>query len=99
MGQLLNISINLSKVNKDKIVTGKNGDKYYDITVAINDAPDQYGKDVQVWEKQSQDERQAKVNRNFLGGGWTVKPKSDGIQAVEAEEVKPGSTSDDELPF
>jgi len=98
MAKLLNISIDLSKVNKDKIVAGKNGGKYYDLTVAINDAPDQYGKDVQVWEKQSQDERQAKANRNFLGGGWTVKPKSDGIQTVEAEEVKPGA-SDDELPF
>lgn len=99
MGQLLNISIDLSKVNKEKIVAGKNGGKYYDLTVAINDAPDQYGKDVQVWEKQSQDERQAKVNRNFLGSGWTVKPKSDSIQTVEAEEVKAGSTSDDDLPF
>jgi hypothetical protein len=74
MSALATISIDLSKIDKTKIVHGKNGGQYYNITININDSTDQYGKNVQVSEPQSKEEREQKKPKNFLGGGkvfWT----------------------------
>lgn len=37
MGQLISASINLSKIDKTKIVKGKDGSQYYDVTISVND--------------------------------------------------------------
>jgi hypothetical protein len=88
MGQLLGISIDVTKIDKSKLKDGK----YLNITASVNDEPNQYGQDVSVWHEQTKEEREAKVNRIFLGNGkklWTSVPEP---QRVEAKQ-------DDDLPF
>lgn len=69
MGQLLNISVDLSKVDKSKIIKGKNGGQYYNLSLWVDDKKDQYGNDVSVFDSQTKEQRDAKEKRNFLGNG------------------------------
>ena len=43
MGRLLTGSINLSKIDKEKIFTSKKGEKFISINVWLNEDVDQYG--------------------------------------------------------
>lgn len=100
MGQLLNISVDLSKVDKSKIIKGKNGAKYYNLSLWVADEKDQYGNDVSVFDSQSKEQRDAKEKRNFLGNGRVMF----GGQQQQPAQQPAGSSwaSDDEsgsLPF
>ena len=106
MGTIASISIDLSKLDKSKIVNGKNGQKYYNLNIGINDNSDNYGNNIQVTEPQSQEQRAAKEPKTFYGNGkvfWT-----DGkIEVAKKNEVtNPVVTSNnsinddsDGLPF
>jgi len=74
MATLATISIDLSKLDKSKIVEGKNGQKYYNLNLSINDDTDNYGNNIQVTEPQTKEQREAKEQRTFYGNGkvfWT----------------------------
>ena len=104
MGTIASISIDLSKLDKSKIVNGKNGQKYYNLNIGINDLSDNYGNNIQVTEPQSQEQRAAKGPRTFYGNGkvfWT-----DGkIEVAKKNEVTnpaPANSNvadNDDLPF
>ena len=104
MGTIASISIDLSKLDKSKIVNGKNGQKYYNLNIGINDNSDNYGNNIQVTEPQSQEQRAAKEPKTFYGNGkvfWT-----DGkIEVAKKNEVtNPAYTKSDiadnnDLPF
>ncbi|NQX93097.1 MAG: hypothetical protein HRT74_13410, partial [Flavobacteriales bacterium] len=53
MSKLLSLSIDVSKITKDKLYKGKKG-TYLKLTAAIADEKDDYGNDVSVWEEQTQ---------------------------------------------
>lgn len=67
----MSLSINLSKINKEKLYDGKNG-KYLNLTIGLNDEEDQYGNHLSAWESQSKEERDSKGVRNFLGNGKVI---------------------------
>jgi hypothetical protein len=71
MSKLIAISIDVTKLDKSKFVVGKKG-TYANLTVSLNDEADQYGNNCSVWQSQSQEEREAKQDRNFLGNGKVV---------------------------
>ena len=93
MAQILNISINVEKINKAKLIKGKKG-TYLSLNIAINDEKDQFENDCSAWENQSKEERDSKAPKNFLGNGkiiWST-------QANNAE-VQSGFEVADDLPF
>lgn len=71
MGKIMSLSINLSKINKEKLYEGKNG-KYLNLTIGLNDKTDQYGNQLSAWESQSKEERESKETKNYLGNGKVV---------------------------
>jgi hypothetical protein len=74
MASLLSVSIDLTKLDKSKIIKGKNGSEYYNLNVSINDTTDDYGNNIQVTEPQTKEQRDAKEKRIFYGNGkvfWT----------------------------
>lgn len=71
MAQLINVSINITKVDMNRIVKGKNGE-YLNLTLSVNDQKDRFDNDVSVWQSQTKEERENKANRNFLGDGRKV---------------------------
>lgn len=83
MAKIVSASIDLSKIDKSKIVNGKEGRMYLDITIIVNDEQDKYGQDTQIIQGQSKEEREAKAQKNYLGNGKTIwsgqsKPKPEG---------------------
>lgn len=110
MAVLATIKIDLSKIDKSKIFTGKNGAKYYDLQISINDQDDNYGQNIQVTNPQTQEQRQAKEPRTFLGNGkvfWTDgKVNKAGANAAQNNQPSQGYSQqnnqeddDDGLPF
>ena len=71
MSTIVNASLDLTKVEKAKIIEGKKG-KYINVTMFINDEPDQYGINASVIMSQTKEEREAKTPRIYLGNGKTV---------------------------
>jgi hypothetical protein len=95
MGQLIAISIDVTKLDKSKFVKGKKG-TYANLTVSVNDEDDQFGNNASTWESQTKEERDAKVDRNFLGNGkviWSSQSPSAPAPASKAQAVV------DDLPF
>jgi hypothetical protein len=100
MGQLIAISIDVTKLDKSKLVKGKKG-TYANITVSVNDEDDQFGNNTSVWESQTKEERDDKVDRNFLGNGkvvWSSQSSNDTKKTSSKKASKQDDDSDD-LPF
>jgi hypothetical protein len=99
MAQLLAVSIDLTKIDKSQIVEGKNGGKYVNVTLSVNDTEDQYGNNVSLWQSQSKEEREAKVNRVFLGNGKKLWSDDSKPQAETSKKAMKKEEEFLDLPF
>lgn len=69
MSSIINVSINLDKIDKSKIIAGKKG-KYLNLTVGANrNGEDQFGNTHYVAISQTKEEREAKAPKVYLGNG------------------------------
>lgn len=107
MAQIISVSIDLTKLDKSKIVEGKNGAKYYNLTINVNDQKDNYGNDASVTIAQTKEEREAKQPRTFIGKGRVIW-SNNGVQATQQQVQQnnapnftppPGDNGDDDLTF
>tara|TARA_R110002096_G_scaffold31787_2_gene92876 strand:- start:493 stop:795 length:303 start_codon:yes stop_codon:yes gene_type:complete len=100
MSALVNFSINVAKLPKEKFIAGKDGAVYVNLTMSVNDDT-RYGNNTGVFVSQTQEEREAKKQKTYLGNGKVVwnngiilnAEKEDQVEAVTQE----AETSD--LPF
>jgi len=102
MATLINLSIDVEKLPKQKFVKGKKG-TYYNFTIAVNDET-RYGNNVSAYDSQTKEEREAKKNRDFIGNGKVVWTDGNIVVAEREEQVaQPQTTveveSDGDLPF
>lgn len=68
MAKMLSLSIDVTKIDKNKLVKGEKG-TYANLTIALNDDKDQFGNDVSCWLKQSKEETDNKSSKVYLGNG------------------------------
>ena len=96
MSALINLSIDVASLPKEKFVTAKNGKVYYNFTVAINNDT-RYGNNVSAFDSQTKEEREAKKPKSYLGNGkvvWTdgnivIAERDDAVQQpAQAEAVE-----------
>ncbi len=104
--RIISCSIDVTKIDKTKLVDGKNGAKYFNFDVIVNDEPNQYGKDASISLSQTKEERTAKEKKVFIGNGktvWKKEPQADTNYTAPAttDTGKPIITQeeDDQLPF
>jgi hypothetical protein len=99
MSALINVSLRVDKLPKEKFVQGKDGAVYYNFTVAVNDESNQWGQNVSLTDSQTKEEREAKKSKSYLGNGnviWT----NGTIQLAEKKEGVPTKeVVGDDLPF
>ena len=81
--QIINISIDFTKISKDDLVK----DKYLNLTVNVNDTKDKYDNDCSVIIAQSKEERAAKTQRKFVGNGRVVFSKSNENQVSNNSDM------------
>lgn len=99
MGALINVSLNLDKLDKTKIVKGKNGN-YYNLTVSVNDTTSPFGDNASVFTTQTKEERTAKVAKAYAGNGKVV--WTDGIIVAAERQEEPQAQPEPagiDLPF
>ena len=105
MASIIKANLNLAAIPKDKIYKGKKG-SYLPITITINDELGNYGDNGPIIVEQSKEERDAKVDKVYLGNVkvvWTngnnvdTAPKEGG-SAAPPPQAAPVAAEDD-LPF
>lgn len=97
MSTIINCSIDLKMIDKDKIKIHTNGSHYFNFTVMERKDPDKFGNTHYVVEGQSKDERAAKAPKNYLkSSGKAFVFGSDGGSQIASNDV---SVEDDDLPF
>ena len=95
---MITISIDLTKIDKSRIIAGKNGQKYFNLTVDNLKEPDKFGNTHTVYQSQTREERAAKTPKVYLGSGkeWIFEK----VETVQAEEVHAEPQEDgNALPF
>jgi len=95
MSSILNLSIDLSKVDKSKLVDGK----YLNTQIFINDET-KFGNNVSMAYSQSKEQREAKEPKQYIANGKVV--WTDNVIKVAEKEVENVSNEpkkDDSLPF
>jgi len=102
--RIINASIDLTKIDKTKIVTNdkdgqpfKNGAKYLNVQIFVNDELNQYDQDTSIAIQQNKSEQELKAPKTYLGNGKTVfNSDIKNIPVTQAEIVQPNP---DDLPF
>lgn len=100
MAKIISASIDVSKIDKSKLVEGKNGAKYLNLTIFCNDSKDQYDHDVAISEGQTKEEREAKAKKHYLGNGKTIwVSEGEPMPAGETQAPASKAKASDSLPF
>ena len=84
MSKLIYAKLDVSKIDKSKLFKGEKG-IYLDISIWINDEPDQYGNDVSIQQHTKRGEPKI-----YLGNGKF---------AVSKQKEEKASQETDDLPF
>ena len=102
MASIINGSIDLTKIPKDKIIIGKKG-KYLPISITINDEQDQFDQDGPIVVQQSKEERESKQAKTFLGNVNVVWSNGQNVEAkIKTNATQPqikAEEPEDDLPF
>ena len=99
MSAIINYSLRVDKLPKEKFIAGKDGAVYVNLTMSVNDET-RFGNNASIMISQTQEEREAKKPRNYIGNGQVVWTDGNIVKAEreEAKEVvQEAETSD--LPF
>ena len=99
MATIINASIDVTKIPKDALVTGKKG-TYANVTVFINDET-RFGNNASIAMSQSKEQREAGEPKVYLGNGRVV--YTEGAVTVAEKEDAPAQpvaqTEEAALPF
>jgi hypothetical protein len=104
MAVIINASIDLTKIDKSKIIQGEKG-KYLNLSIIVNDESNKFGQNVSVSHNQSKEEREAKAPITYLGNGKVVWNNGKVENAVKpnqnetTQQTQSDSPEDDDLPF
>ena len=101
MASIIKTSINLSNIDKSKVIDGKKG-KYLPITITLNDEVDQFGNQGPVVVAQTKEEREAKTAKTYLGNVQVVWTNGDNVATAprddQPKQAAPAAAEVD-LPF
>jgi hypothetical protein len=101
MASIIKCSINLTNIDKSKVIDGKKG-KYLPITITLNDEVDQFGNQGPVVIAQTKEEREAKTAKTYLGNVQVVWTNGDNVAAAPRQDqpqAAPAAQPVDDLPF
>ena len=71
MSALINFSLDVKSLPQEKFKVHPNGKVYINLTMSVNDET-RYGNNTSIYVSQTQEEREAKKQRSYLGNGKVV---------------------------
>ena len=100
MSSIINVKIDVTKLTKDRLFKGEKG-TYANLTIAAYmDGENQYGDTHSVYESQSKEEREAKMDRVYVGNGKEFIFGGNGeTKTAPRPEPVTADVDDEELPF
>lgn len=100
MATLLTGSICLTDIPKEKITTSeRNGKKYLNITVWLNDEPDTYGNHASIQVSQTKEEREGGAKKAYIGNLKRPEPKAASDAPLAHLQNQPAVPETSDLPF
>tara|TARA_R110001599_G_scaffold353277_1_gene591397 strand:+ start:80 stop:379 length:300 start_codon:yes stop_codon:yes gene_type:complete len=99
MSAIINYSLRVDKLPREKFIAGKDGAVYVNLTMSVNDDT-RFGNNTSVFISQTKEENQAKKARTYLGNGKVV--WNNGVIVNAEKEVKDAEVAEvaaDDLPF
>jgi mannose-1-phosphate guanylyltransferase len=96
MSAIINYSLRVDKLPKEKFVSGKDGAVYINLTMSINDET-KFGNNAAVFVSQTKEENQEKKPKNYLGNGKVV--WNNGTIVNAEKEVKQEVAEAADFPF
>ncbi len=98
MSAIINYSLRVDKLPKEKFIAGKDGAVYVNLTMSVNDET-RYGNNASVYISQTKEENEAKKQRTYLGNGKVV--WNNGTIVNAEKEVKEAVQEEvgSDLPF
>ena len=100
MSAIINYSLRVDKLPKEKFIAGKDGAVYLNLTMSVNDET-RYGNNASIYVSQTKEENEAKKQRSYVGNGKVVWNNGSIINAekeVKTEQVLEATEVSD-LPF
>tara|TARA_R110000796_G_scaffold151546_2_gene268024 strand:+ start:338 stop:652 length:315 start_codon:yes stop_codon:yes gene_type:complete len=104
MGAIINASINVAKMPKEKFVKGKDGNVWYNFTISIQDET-RYGNNVAVTDSRTLEEKEAGKQLTYLGNGkvvWIKDSEGNSGRIMLAEKEVKAETAvavESDMPF
>ena len=100
MSALINFSLDVAALPKEKFVSAANGKVYVNLTMAVNDET-RYGNNTSIYVSQTKEEREAKKQRQYLGNGKVVWTDNNIVLAQREQEAEqaPQQKEVADLPF
>ena len=100
MSALINFSLNVAKLPKEKFIAGKDGAVYVNLTMSVNDET-RYGNNTGIYVSQTQEEREAKKQKTYLGNGKVVWNNGSIVNAERDNSSKVEASTEEvaDLPF
>lgn len=95
---IINLSVCLTDLPKDKIKLADNGKKYISLTIRDLKTVDAYGNTHTLFVSQTKEEREAKANCTYVGRGKEVVFRA-ATPTIEDVESLPAAENLDDLPF
>jgi hypothetical protein len=100
MASIIKASINLSNIDKSKVIEGKK----VPIVITLNDDVDQFGNQGPIVISQTKEERESKAAKTYLGNVQVVWTNGENVAAApRADQPKAAEfvaeAGDDDLPF
>lgn len=98
MSAIVNFSLDLSKLPKEKMIKGKKG-TYINLSLSVNDNTNDYGKNASVIIAQTQEEREAKQDKVYVGNGQVVWTDGTCVKAEKTAKAEVEEVATSDLPF
>jgi mannose-1-phosphate guanylyltransferase len=100
MSALINFSLDVKSLPKEKFQQHPNGKVYINLTMSVNDET-RYGNNTGIYVSQTQEEREAKKKKTYLGNGKVVWNNGTIVNAEKEvqEAVQEHPKEEADLPF
>jgi hypothetical protein len=101
MSAIITYSIRVDKLPKEKFIAGKDGAVYVNLTMSVNDET-RYGNNTSIYVSQTQEEREAKKPKTYIGNGKVVWNNGSIVNAEKENQqqtVESNTTETADLPF
>lgn len=101
MSAIVNFSLDVSKLPKEKMIQGKKG-TYINLSLSLNDQTNQFGSNASFYISQSKEEREAKQDRIYVGNGRVIWTDGNITTAEQKEELTASAQQpdrEDDMPF